>query len=175
MLEKNADDDGGAEKQRNQKTTKCKGSTQRWPLTTHERPSTHLPVLLDVEAPLKLEMSLVVIVDELGNGVVVPTEHHTGWCGLRLELLLVIGLVGCVWSIRANHLLHLVADTHALDHLNVLHAGQDLMLYLETCLHAEDGAFLDGERLGFESLERIWSRDIDNNVRAAFNLGEYLN
>lgn len=39
-----------------------------------------------------------------------------------LTLLLVLGLVGSVGRVRANHLLHLVRDTHALDNLNVLHA-----------------------------------------------------
>lgn len=53
-----------------------------------------------------------------------------------------------------HHLLKLVAHTHAGDLLQVLEAGKDLVLDLELCLHAERGAFLDGEGLVVEGLER---------------------
>jgi hypothetical protein len=68
----------------------------------------------------------------------------------KLTLLLVLWLVGSVGRVRANHLLHLVRDTHALDNLDVLHARQDLVLDSEAGLHAESGTFLDGEGLGLE-------------------------
>jgi len=71
-----------------------------------------------------------------------------------------------------NHLLHLVADTHALDDLNILQAGKNLVLNLETCLHAESGALLDGEGLGLEFLESILCGEIDNDVWSALNLPE---
>ena len=35
-----------------------------------------LPVLGDVEAPLELEVLLLVIIDEAGDGVVVATGEH---------------------------------------------------------------------------------------------------
>lgn len=44
-----------------------------------------LPVLLDVEGPLKLQVSLLVVIDELGHGVVVTTSHHARGCGLCLD------------------------------------------------------------------------------------------
>lgn len=44
-----------------------------------------LPVLLDVKGPLELEVGLVVVVDELGCGVVMATSHHAGWCGFRFN------------------------------------------------------------------------------------------
>ena len=69
-----------------------------------------------------------------------------------------------------NHLLHLVADTHALDDLNILQAGKNLVLNLETCLHTESGALLDGERLGLEFLEGILRGEINNDVWSALNL-----
>jgi len=71
----------------------------------------------------------------------------------ELTLLLVLGLVGSVGRVRANHLLHLVRNAHALDNLDVLHARQDLVLDSEARLHAEGGALLDGEGLGLERLE----------------------
>ncbi len=35
-----------------------------------------LPVLLDVKGPLELEVRLVVVVDELGDGFVVASAEH---------------------------------------------------------------------------------------------------
>jgi hypothetical protein len=43
------------------------------------------PVLLDIERPLELEMSLVVIVYELGNGGVVATAEHARGSGLGFD------------------------------------------------------------------------------------------
>jgi hypothetical protein len=34
------------------------------------------PVLLDVEGPLELKMGMVVVVNKLGDGLVVATSHH---------------------------------------------------------------------------------------------------
>ena len=44
-----------------------------------------LPILLDVEGPGELQVSLVVIVDELGDGGVVATAEHTGGSGFGLD------------------------------------------------------------------------------------------
>jgi hypothetical protein len=68
----------------------------------------------------------------------------------ELTLLLVLGLVGSVGRVRADHLLHLVRDTHALDNLDVLHARKDLVLDSEAGLHAEGSTLLDGEGLRLE-------------------------
>ena len=39
---------------------------------------TGLPVLADIEAPLELEMSLLVVVNKAGDGVVVSASEHAG-------------------------------------------------------------------------------------------------
>jgi len=82
-----------------------------------------LPVLLDVERPLELQVLVLVVVGEHGGGLVVATAEHAGRRGLgldwnetnirlpvvgalgelrrRLTLLLVFGLVGGVGRVRA--------------------------------------------------------------------------
>ena len=56
-------------------------------LPKHPAPHTNLrlPVLLDVESPLKLQMRLVVVVDELGDSLVVASGEHAGGCRLGLD------------------------------------------------------------------------------------------
>jgi hypothetical protein len=44
-----------------------------------------LPVLLDVERPVKLKVGHVVVVYELGNGLVVAAGGETGGCSLGLD------------------------------------------------------------------------------------------
>jgi hypothetical protein len=44
-----------------------------------------LPVLLDVKGPVKLEVRLVVVIDELGHGVVVAASNHACWSRLRFD------------------------------------------------------------------------------------------
>jgi len=44
-----------------------------------------LPVFLDVERPGELQMGLLVIVDELGDGGVVATAEHTGGSGFGFD------------------------------------------------------------------------------------------
>ena len=39
-----------------------------------------LPVLLDVKGPLELQVRVLVVVNELGHGVVVPAGHHARRC-----------------------------------------------------------------------------------------------
>lgn len=46
------------------------------PSISHE--TIHLPVLGDVESPLKLEMPLLIVVDEGAYGCVVTTRKHSG-------------------------------------------------------------------------------------------------
>ena len=80
-----------------------------------------VPVLLDVERPLKLQVCLVIVVDEFRDSFVVSSADHTGWCGLTLDcasisrvsvasststrvtrtLLLILRLIRGVWRIRA--------------------------------------------------------------------------
>lgn len=69
-----------------------------------------------------------------------------------------------------HHLLHLVADTHACDLLEVLQAGENLMLDLELCLHAEGGTLLDDEGLLLESLKSTGGLEVDDDVGAALDL-----
>jgi len=65
--------------------------------------------------------------------------------------------------------LHLAADSHARDLLEVLEACQDLVLDLELCLHAECSALLDCERLALESLDGTGRPQIDDDVVAALD------
>lgn len=44
-----------------------------------------LPVLLDVERPLELQVLVLVVVGEHGGGLVVATAEHAGGCGLGLD------------------------------------------------------------------------------------------
>jgi len=44
-----------------------------------------VPVLLDVEGPLELQVDLVVIVDELGDGTVVAAAEHARGSGLGFD------------------------------------------------------------------------------------------
>jgi hypothetical protein len=47
--------------------------------------SSSFPVLLDVKGPLELQMGVVIIVDELGDGLVVATAEHAGGGGFWLD------------------------------------------------------------------------------------------
>jgi hypothetical protein len=44
-----------------------------------------VPVLLDVERPLELQVGVVVIVDELGDGLVVAAAEHARGSGFRFD------------------------------------------------------------------------------------------
>ena len=50
-----------------------------------DSPNYPLPVLLDVERPLELQMGLVVVVDEFGNGGVVATAEHARGSGFGFD------------------------------------------------------------------------------------------
>lgn len=64
----------------------------------------------------------------------------------------------------------LLAKDLALHNLDVLQAGEHLVLDLEGDLHAERGAFLDGERFLCKSLNRGSILQIDNDIVAAVDL-----
>jgi hypothetical protein len=56
-----------------------------------------LPVFLDVESPIELQMSDIVIVHELGSGIVVTASHHSAGSRIWLDfngLTSVIGAQG---------------------------------------------------------------------------------
>jgi hypothetical protein len=89
---------------------------------------------------------------------------------MQLTLLLVKGLLLGAGPVGAHHLLHLVADTHACDLLQVLEAGENLVLDLELGLHAEGGALLDGEGLVLEGLEGTGRLEVDDDVGTALDL-----
>jgi hypothetical protein len=44
-----------------------------------------LPVLLDVKGPLELEVLVLVVVGEDGDGLVVAAEEHARGCGFGLD------------------------------------------------------------------------------------------
>ena len=70
---------------------------------------------------------------------------HTRGRRLLLKLLLVDWLFFGVRSIASKHLLALVAETHFLDDLHVLHTAEDLMLHFESCLHERTVKFCQHE------------------------------
>ena len=49
------------------------------------------PILLDVEGPGELQVGLVVVVDELGDGGVVAAAEHAGRSGLGLNCGVLVG------------------------------------------------------------------------------------
>jgi len=77
-----------------------------------------------------------------------------------------------IWPAQTtyDHLLRLARDAHPLDHLQVLHAGQDLVLDLEAHRHAECGALLNVERLVLERFELPRLAEIDDDVGSALDL-----
>ncbi len=68
-----------------------------------------------------------------------------------------------------NHLLHLILHTHPADDLHILHPAQDLVLYLESCLHPEGSTFLDSEGMLVETLQRAGRGEVDDDVGAALD------
>lgn len=69
-----------------------------------------------------------------------------------------------------NHLLVLLAEDLALDDLDVLQAGEDLVLDLEADLHAEGSALLDCKGLLGQGIDGSGVLQIDDNVVAALDL-----
>jgi hypothetical protein len=55
--------------------------------------SCYLPVLLDVERPLELQVHVLVVVGEHGGSLVVATAEHAGRCGLGLDWVGKLGLL----------------------------------------------------------------------------------
>lgn len=114
--------------------------------------STH--IFGDVKGPFERQVGMIVVVNELGDSLIMPSGEHTRRCFLRRKLLLVRWLVGGVWRIASDHFLILAdADAFALDDLDIFQAGQHVMLNLEDTFHTVFRALLDGERLRSEGLK----------------------
>lgn len=84
-----------------------------------------------------------------------------------LTLLLVLGLVGGVGTVAANHLLRLGGNGTSSDSLQVFHATADLVLNAERALHAERGAFFNHKRLALQRLHGTGGLQVDDQVGAA--------
>ena len=97
-------------------------------------------------------------------------DEQMGPCETRLTFLLIYWLIGGIWAETANHLLRLLANLHSLDDLDVLHAGENLVLDPEANLHSEGSALLDGKGLLLESFELSGLANIDNNIVSTLNL-----
>lgn len=83
-------------------------------------------------------------------------------------MLLVEGLLSRVGSIASNHLLVLGdADALPLDDLDVLQAGEHLVLNLEASRHGELGALLDVEGLVLERGLGALGGEVDGDGRPA--------
>lgn len=155
-----------------------------------------LPVLLDIKGPFEFKVSDIVVVDELGHCAVVSSVKHATWSvflfdcsrsatsprhadqGRRRTRLLVHRIVRLAWAERADHLLSLLAYAVPLHDLEVLQAGQDLVLDLELDLHTILSAFLDCERRRFKVLQLAGMAEVDDDVRTTFDLAtvnEYCN
>jgi hypothetical protein len=92
--------------------------------------SSHLPVLGNVEAPLELEMLLLIVVNECRDRVIVTARKHSGRCVFLLDCekekltfkplivvmgqltsLAISGLFVCVGSVASLWLLSECLDT----------------------------------------------------------------
>ena len=98
---------------------------------------------------------MVVIVDKGGDSVIMTSCHHARRSLFDVELLLVLGFVGSIGRKAADHfLIFSKTNTLPLQDLDVLEAGQDLVLHDKDGLHSILAAFLDGEWLVFEGFKR---------------------
>jgi hypothetical protein len=124
-----------------------------------------LPVLGNVERPVEFEMSAVVVVSESDTSLIVTTSQHARWrflLGKLLDVLLVLGGVG---SETTDHLLVLADfDALALDGLDILETREDFAVDGEDHLHLIGAAFLDGERMFAECVDRAWLGKVDGDV-----------
>lgn len=69
-----------------------------------------------------------------------------------------------------NHLLRFLRQAHALDHLDVLEPGDDVVLHPVLDFHAEGGALLDGEGVFLQAFELGGCRAVDYDVWSPFAL-----
>jgi hypothetical protein len=60
-------------------------STRLTCLLTHSWIPRSFPVLLDVERPFELQVGVLIVIDELGDGLVVATAEHARRRGLGLD------------------------------------------------------------------------------------------
>lgn len=60
-----------------------------------------LPILLYLKSPVKLQVRLVVVVNELGNGTILATAQHARGRSIGFEFLFVFLLVGSIWRVRS--------------------------------------------------------------------------
>lgn len=100
-------------------------------------------------------MLLLVIIHESRYCSIFTPSNHARWCLIWLELLLVVRLLLCVWSIRTlaglsssirykqilsmsyDHFLRLLRHAHSLHNLDVLKTRDDIVLNSILDLHAE--------------------------------------
>jgi len=123
-----------------------------------------LPILGNVERPVELEMSAVIVVCESDTCLVMTTSEHAGRSLFFGESLLVLRLVGGVRCEAADHFLVLAdADTLALDRLDVLQAGEDFVVDSEDDFHLVGATFLDREGVFAESLNRAGFGQINHD------------
>jgi hypothetical protein len=79
-------------------------------------------------------------------------------------------LVFSIGGIASNHLL-VLAERNALslELLDVLQPREDLVLHDKRCLHLIFATLFDGERFGFERFDSSRSREINGDIRSAFD------
>ncbi len=115
-------------------------------------------------------MSVVIVINEFGDRIVMTTSHHARRSFLRREPLDVCTFVRGVGRVAADHFL-VLAERNALPFqlLDILETGEDLVLDDELGLHLILAAFFDGEGLLFEGIKGAAGREIDSNVWPAFH------
>src|ERR1700712_494400 len=112
-------------------------------------------------------MSAIVIVGESNTSLVVTTSQHTRGSLFFGELLHVFSVVGGIGCEAANHLLVLTdSNTLALDGLDVLETGENLVIDSKDDLHLVRGAFFDREWMFAEGFNRTGLCQINGDVRS---------
>ena len=115
-------------------------------------------------------MSAVVVIGESDTCLVVTTSQHAGRSLFFGELLFVLWFVGGVGCEAANHFLVLVHfDALALDLLDVLQARKNLTVDSEDDLHLVGAAFLDGEWVLAQGLDRARLGEVDDDRGSAYD------
>ena len=65
--------------------------------------SDRLPVLFDVERPLEFQVGVVVIIDKLGDGIVMGASHHSAGRFFRFDCRSVFSITNKVNKLRMSY------------------------------------------------------------------------
>jgi len=126
--------------------------------------TTQLPILGNVEAPLKFEMLRLVIVNKDRDNRVMAAPQHPGRGLLLLKLLGIGRLLVSVWRVASNHFgCFGNFKARSLDDLDVVQTAEDGVLDLECAAHDKLDALFDPKGLALERLLAAGNRKVDSN------------